>query len=93
MKKITPAIEYDFLGENFQLKGRFKSFFIRPIFMGVFFFAIFFTVILVTKLSTFFLGSTTLFGFNIYDILFSMIGFGIGFLTEFIRQIKRVLSR
>ncbi|MCB0749397.1 MAG: hypothetical protein KDC52_02295 [Ignavibacteriae bacterium] len=93
MKKAIPSIEYDFLGENFQLKSRFKLFFLKPIFVGIFFFALFFSVILITKLSTYFLGSTSLFGFNIYDILFSLIGFVLGFLTEFLRQIKRVFSR
>ncbi len=93
MKKNISSIEYDFIGNNLQLKGRFKSFFVQPVLLGIFFFAIFFSVILITKLSTYFLSSTSLFGFNIYDILFSVIGFFIGFMTEFIRQIKRVISQ
>jgi hypothetical protein len=93
MKKITPSIEFDIINEVVQLKGRFRSFFIRPLVMGLFFFSIFFSVILITKLITYFVGSTLVFGFNIYDILFSFIGFGIGFFTEFVRQVKKVLSR
>ncbi len=94
MKKISPTIEYSsIISESFQLKGRFWSFFLRPVFMGLFFFAIFFSVILITKLFTYIVGSTIIFGFNVYDILFSFIGFTVGFLTEFIRQIKRVLTR
>jgi len=93
MKKLTPAIEYNLISESFQLKGRFKSFFLRPVFMGLFFFSIFFSVILVTKLIAYAIGSTILFGFNIYDIIFSLIGFFIGFLTEFILQIRKVISR
>ena len=93
MKKIANTMEFDFIGDSLQLKGRFKSFFLKPVFLGIFFFSIFFSVILITKLSTYFIGSTAVFGFNIYDILFSLIGFGLGFLSEFIRQVKRILSR
>ena len=93
MKKLTPAIEYSLISESFQLKGRFKSFFLRPVFMGLFFFSIFFSVILITKLIAYAVGSTILFGFNIYDIIFSLIGFFIGFLTEFVIQIRKVISR
>ncbi|MBK7105794.1 MAG: hypothetical protein IPH62_10970 [Ignavibacteriae bacterium] len=93
MKKIANTMEFDFIGDSLQLKGRFKSFFLKPVFLGIFFFSIFFSVILITKLSTYFIGSTAVFGFNIYDILFSLIGFSLGFLSEFIRQVKRILSR
>ncbi|MBI1933574.1 MAG: hypothetical protein HYS24_13665 [Ignavibacteriales bacterium] len=93
MKKNSNTVEFDLIGDSFQLKGRFKTFFVKPILVGVFFFSIFFSVILITKLSTYFIGSTLIFGFNIYDLFFSLIGFGIGFLTEFTRQVKKILSR
>lgn len=93
MKKNSNAIEFDLIGDNFQLKGRFKTFFVKPFLVGIFFFSIFFSVILITKLSTYFIGSTLIFGFNVYDLFFSLIGFGIGFLIEFTRQVKKILSK
>ena len=70
---------------------RLKLFVLRPIFVGLFTFSIFFSVILFTKIITYLMNENATFILNVYDVLFAFIGLLIGFLVEFLLQIRKKL--
>ena len=70
---------------------RLKKFILRPAYVGLFIFSIFFSVILFTKIITYLMNENIAFILNIYDVLFAFIGFLIGFLVEFLLQIRKKL--
>jgi uncharacterized protein YacL len=93
MKEIRHSFDYEASESNSRLLNRFKLFALRPIIIGLFAFSIFFTTILVTKVVTYLLVENSIFNLNIYDVLFSSIGFVLGFLIEFLLQIRRTLLK
>ena len=93
MRDLNNSLDYNAVESEKQLLNRFKSFFLKPIFVGLFVFSIFFTTILATKDATYLLAESSYFNLNIYDVLFAMVGFGVGFLVEFLLQIRRTLGR
>lgn len=93
MGNFKTAYNYQIDESESKLLNRFKTFALTPFFWGTFVFAIFFSVILLTKLFSYFLSDNALFTLNIYDMLFSLIGFGVGFLIEFTIQIRKELLK
>jgi uncharacterized protein YacL len=91
MKEIRNSLDYEASESNSRLLVRFKLFALRPIIIGLFAFSIFFTTILVTKVTTYLLVENSIFNLNIHDVLFSLIGFALGFLIEFLLQIRLIL--
>ena len=89
MNNIKTTFDYEISESDNKLYNRFRTFAVTPVFWGIFIFAIFFSVILLTKLFTFFISESSIFNLNIYDILFSLIGFGFGFLIEFALQLRK----
>ena len=89
MKEIQNRYDYEVIESNTQIINRFKLFVLKPIFIGLFTFSIFFTTILITKILTYSLNDHEVFNLNIYDILFALIGFGLGFLIEFILRLRK----
>lgn len=92
MKENKDLFEFESDDSKTELRNRFNIFFIRPIKIGVLVFSIFFSIILFTKLVVYFASSLLTLNLNIYDILFSLIGFGIGFIIEFSLQIRKYIS-
>ena len=93
MKEIRNTLDYNAEETNTRLLKRFRLFVLRPILIGLFSFAIFFTVVLITKISTYIFAENSIFNLNIYDILFALIGFAIGFLIEFLLQVRRIIFK
>jgi hypothetical protein len=93
MKNIHNTYDFDIDESNSHLFNRLKLFVLKPIYIGLFTFSLFFTTILITKIATYFIIEASVFTLNIYDILFALIGFGVGFLVEFLLQIKRILYK
>jgi len=93
MKEIRNSLDYDVSESKSLLIRRLKTFVIRPILIGLFAFSIFFTTILVTKVTTYLFTPNSIFHLNIYDVLFALIGFAMGFLIEFLLQIRRRLFK
>ena len=93
MKEIRNSLDYDSSESRRLLLKRFKLFVIKPTLIGLFAFSIFFTTILVTKVTTYILAENSVFNLNIYDVLFALIGFAVGFLIEFLLQIRRTLLK
>lgn len=71
------------------LYDRLKLFFLKPFIMGLFLFAVFFSIIVITKMVVYFFSSMGKFDFSINDILFAFLGFALGFLFKFFGQIKK----
>lgn len=93
MKEIRNSLDYDSSESRPLLLKRFKMFVIKPLLIGLFAFSIFFTTILVTKVTTYLLAENSVFNLNIYDVLFALIGFAVGFLIEFLLQIRRTIFK
>jgi hypothetical protein len=93
MKHIQNSLEIDLEESKSQLINRFRLFVLKPTFIGLFTFSLFFTTILLTKVATFFFADSAIFSLNIYDVLFALIGFGVGFVVEFLLQIRRILIK
>ncbi len=93
MKEIHHSWEYDSSESDYLLLKRFKLFVLRPVFIGLFTFSIFFTTILLTKVATYLFAENSVFSLNIYDVLFALIGFAVGFVIEFLLQIRRILFK
>ncbi|MCP5063940.1 MAG: hypothetical protein GY936_15950 [Ignavibacteriae bacterium] len=70
-------------------KSKFISYLLNPIKMGFFSFSILFSIILFVKLLNYFAAPESIFVINIYDVMISVIGFGLGFLLELTLQIRR----
>jgi len=92
MKENKDLFEFESEHSKAGLRNRFNIFFIRPFKIGALVFSIFFSVILFTKLITYLTSIVLTFNLNIYDVLFSLIGFGVGFLIEFSLQIRKYIS-
>ena len=71
------------------LKGKFNSFLFTPIKMGFFSFSILFSILLFVKLLNYLAAPESIFVINIYDVMISVIGFGLGFLLELTLQIRK----
>jgi len=93
MKNIDNSWDYNVNESKIRLLKRFKLFVIKPTLIGLFIFSIFFSIILVTKVATYFVIQSSFFSLSIYDVLFAFIGFGVGFLVEFLLQIRRILRK
>lgn len=93
MKEIKDSLNYDSSESSDLLLKRFKMFVIKPAFIGLLAFSIFFTTILVTKITTYVLAENSVFNLNIYDVLFALIGFAVGFLIEFLLQVRRTIFK
>ncbi|MEE9430294.1 MAG: hypothetical protein V3V16_04590 [Melioribacteraceae bacterium] len=70
-------------------KSKFKSFFLLPTRMGFLSFAILFSIIVFVKLINYVGATDSIFVIGIYDIMISIIGFGLGFLLELSLQIRK----
>ncbi|MCB9206964.1 MAG: hypothetical protein H6610_09695 [Ignavibacteriales bacterium] len=93
MNNFHSSLDYEEFESKSHLLNRFKQYVIKPTFIGLFVFSIFFSIILVTKITTFLLTENTIFSLNIYDVLFALIGFIIGFFIEFLLQVKRLILK
>ena len=93
MKEIQTPYDYELIESNSQIINRFKMFILKPIFVGLFTFSIFFTTILVTKILMYSFNEHAVFNLNVYDILFALIGFGLGFIVEFILMVRKVFFK
>lgn len=93
MKEIRNPLDYSANESKPLLIKRVKIFVVRPILIGLFTFSIFFSTILVTKVTTYLFTPNSIFHLNIYDVLFALIGFAVGFLIEFLLQIRRRLFK
>lgn len=71
------------------LKSKINSFLLTPIKMGFFSFSILFSIILFVKLLNYFAAPESIFVISIYDVMISVIGFGLGFLLELTLQIRK----
>lgn len=93
MRDIQNPYDYELIESNAQIINRFKLFVLKPIFIGLFTFSIFFTTILITKILMYAFNEHAVFNLNIYDIFFSLIGFGLGFLIEFILRMRKIFLK
>lgn len=91
IKEMTNSLEFDIEESRARFLNRIKTFVLKPFILGLFTFAIFFTTILSTKLLAFLFTDNAIFDLNIYDVLFSIIGFFIGFMLKFFLQLRRLL--
>lgn len=92
MKNLQTTVDLEVIESNRKLYNRFKLFVLKPLLIGLFTFAIFFTTILITKTTTY-LFSDSLFNLNIYDVLFALLGFLLGFLLEFLLQVRKMIFK
>jgi hypothetical protein len=92
MKHVPNSFEIDLEESKSHLLNRFRLFVLKPTFIGLFTFSLFFTTILLTKVATYIFADGAIFTLNIYDVLFALIGFGVGFIVEFLLQIRRILK-
>lgn len=93
MKNVSNLYEIDLEESRAHLLNRFRLFVLKPTFIGLFIFSLFFTTILLTKAVSYIFADGAIFMLNIYDILFALIGFGAGFIVEFLLQITRILKK
>ncbi|MCW8848355.1 MAG: hypothetical protein OQJ81_00140 [Melioribacteraceae bacterium] len=93
MRNIQNPYDYEIIESNTQIINRFKLFVLKPVFIGLFAFSIFFTTILITKILMYTFNEHAVFNLNVYDILFALIGFGLGFLIEFILSIRKIFFK
>lgn len=93
MSKLKSTFDYELKTNDSKLLHRFMNFAVTPFYWGMFVFAIFFSVILITKLIFYFLSEKSIFSLNIYDVLFSLIGFGFGFIIEFTIKMRKELLK
>lgn len=93
MKQVHNSIELDLIDSNSITLTKIKKLIIKPIFIGLFVFSIFFSTILITKVSAYILTENAIFNLSIHDFLFALIGFASGFSVEFLLQIKRILIK
>jgi len=70
-------------------KSKIKSFLLIPIKMGFLSFSILFSIIIFVKLINYLATTESIFVISIYDIMISIIGFGLGFLLELSLQIRK----
>ena len=61
MKHIQNSLEIDLEESKSQLINRFRLFVLKPTFIGLFTFSLFFTTILLTKVATFFFADSAIF--------------------------------
>lgn len=65
-----------------------KSYVFIPLKSGIFGFATFFTILVITKLISYAIGTAEYFLIDVYDVLLSGIGFILGFLIRFLENFK-----
>jgi membrane-anchored protein YejM (alkaline phosphatase superfamily) len=65
-----------------------RNYFLIPTKSGIFGFATFFTILVITKLLSFAIGTAEQFTIDIYDVLLSGIGFILVFLIRFLENFK-----
>ena len=93
MREFQNHYDYEATESKVQAINRFKLFVLKPLFIGLFTFFVFFTTILITKIFTYAIHEHTIFNLNIYDVLFALIGFGVGFIFEFAINVRKTLSK
>ncbi len=71
------------------VERKIKLFFLEPLKTGFYSFAIFFSIILFVKLVNYLLSENAFFLLNIYDVMISVIGFSLGFILEFVLQLRK----
>ncbi len=93
MKQFQNSFEIDLEESKSHLLNRFRLFVLKPTFIGLFTFSLLFTTILFTKIATYIFADGAIFTLNIYDVMFALIGFGVGFIIEFLLQIRRIIIK
>lgn len=93
MREFQNQYDYESSKSNDEITNQLKIFVLKPIIIGLFTFSIFFTTILVTKIITYLFNEFAVFSLNIYDVLFALIGFGIGFCFELVINVRRKFFR
>ena len=93
MREIRPPLDQTESELKNNISVKLKIYLFRPMLVGLFTFAIFFSVILFTKIITYLMNENPTFILNIYDVIFACIGFFIGFLVEFLLQIRKNILR
>ncbi len=73
---------------NFKLIGLLKNFVIYPSYAGLFGFAAFFTVLVLSKIIGYYIGVTHFFDVQIDDVVLSLVGFVLVFLIRFLESIR-----
>ena len=93
MREFQNHYDYEVSKTNVQAANRLKLFLLKPIFIGLFTFSIFFTTILTTKLLAYLFNEHIIFSLNIYDVIFAFIGFGVGFIFELAINLRKILLK
>ena len=93
MREFHNHYDFEVAESNVQIYNRFKMFVLRPIIIGLFTFSIFFTIILFTKILMFMFNEHVIFSLNIYDLLFALIGFGLGFILDFVLKVRKLFLK
>lgn len=93
MREFQNRYDYESSKSGYEFANQLKIFVLKPIIIGLFTFSIFFTTILVTKIITYLVNEFVIFSLNIYDVMFALIGFGIGFLFELAMNVRRKFFR
>ena len=92
MRTFEESLELETTKHKQKLWEKIKNLALRPIITGILIFITFILVVLVTKLFSYILSSNVPFTFNIYDFTFAMIGFGIGFLINFLINLRKFVA-
>lgn len=69
----------------------FLDFFILPFKSGLFGFAAFFTILILTKMAAYFIGYADLFRVNTEDVTLSFLGFALLFIVRLAQNIKKII--
>lgn len=93
MREFQNHYDYESSKTGYEIANQLKIFVLKPIIIGLFTFSIFFTTILITKIFTYLVNDFVIFSLNIYDVMFALIGFVMGFIFELAINVKRKFFR
>jgi hypothetical protein len=93
MRSFEESLELETLPKRTSMHKQLKFVVFRPMLVGTVIFAVFFSTVMLTKLITYLISSSSLFNLNLHDIAFALIGFSIGFLVDFSIKLKRLLHK
>ncbi len=87
---MQQVIEQTQLAKDKKERGNMlKCFMYQPVCSGILGFILFFSVIFIVKLLSYFIGSLSSFSFDIYDLILAGLGFILSFLIKFLNNYKQ----
>ena len=92
MRTFEESLELETTKHKQKFIQKIKSLALKTIITGILIFVTFFLVVLVTKLFSYILSSNLPFSFNIYDFTFALVGFGVGFLINFLINLRKITA-